>query len=296
MKAAMTVATAVLFMVAGARPEGASPTVAHLMHCQVLLDSDIDIPAQESGLLVAVHVADGQEVIEGAPLAQLDDRQSQLDKQAAELERDAAAARAADDIEVQYAIKSSELAEAELTQSIEINRRSPGAVPTSELRRLQLAKHRALLQIDRSRLDLKVAQMTASVHESAVQASNEGILRRQIVAPFSGTVLEVFHQKAEWVSAGQPVLRMVRLDHLRVDGFISGTAYDSAEIADRDVTVIVDLARQRRAEFHGRVVFVSPLIQHGNKFRVRALVVNQKSNGHWLLRPGMEASMNIHLD
>ena len=291
-------AIALLAFLIGAelRSEGHRSTHELVEHCQVLLKQDVDIPAEESGLLVAVHPEDGQEVAEGALLAQLDDRQAQLDRLAAELERDAAQARAADDIEVKYAIKSHELADAELTQSIEINRRSPGAVPTSELRRQQLAKHRAELQIDRSRLDLQVARMTADVQEAAVQVADEQILRRQIKAPFAGTVIEVLQQANEWVNAGQPVLRLVQLDELYVDGFVSGADFDAGDVANRRVTVTVALARGRRAEFEGQIVFVNPLIQAGNRFRVRALVLNRRDQQQWLLRPGMTASMAIHFN
>jgi multidrug efflux pump subunit AcrA (membrane-fusion protein) len=161
------------------------------------------------------------------------------------------------------------------------------------MRRQQLARHRAELQIDRSRLDQQVAQMTANVREAAVQATDENILRRQIKAPFDGTVIEVLQNENEWVSAGQSVLRLVQLDELYVDGFLSSAALDSSEIAGCDVTVEVELARGRRVQFGGQIVFVNPLIQAGNKFRARALVSNRKENGHWLLRPGMMASMLV---
>jgi hypothetical protein len=88
----------------------------------------------------------------------------------------------------------------------------------------------------------------------------------------------------------------VQLDELYVDGFLSSAEFDGGDVADRQVTVEVELARGRRDQFDGRVVFVNPLIQAGNKFRVRALVANRKADGHWLLRPGMMASLTIQFD
>ena len=52
-----------------------------------------------------------------------------------------------------------EVSDAELQQSLEINRRSSNSVSTSEIRRLTLTKKRAELQVDKSKLDLKVAKM-----------------------------------------------------------------------------------------------------------------------------------------
>ena len=268
---------------------------AVLSHCQVLLINDVDVPAEEAGRLLAVNAKEGDHVEKDSLVAQINNKQALLSKVAAELERDAAQTRADDDIEVRYSIKSFELAEAELNQDVDINRRSPGTVPTTEIRRKQLDRTRAELQIDRSRLDLKVAQMTADVQNAAVQAADDSIQRRRIVAPFSGQVVQVYRQSNEWVNIGEPVLRVVQMDRLYVDGFISGTEYSVVDIADRPVTVEIALARGRKETFKGQVVFVNPIVQAGNRYRVRAEVENRQEKNQWLLNPGSTATMVIHL-
>ncbi len=268
---------------------------AVLPHCQVLLINDIDVPAEEAGRLLEVNVKEGDHVPKDALVAQLNNQQALLSKVAAELERDAAQTRADDDIEVQYSIKSFELAETEVNNDVEINRRQPGSVPATEIRRKQLDRTRAELQIGRSRLDLKVAQMTADVQNAAVQAAEDSIQRRRIVAPFSGQVLQVYQQSNEWVNIGEPVLRVVQMDRLYVDGFISGDEYNVVDIADRPVTVEIALARGRKETFKGQVVFVNPIVQAGNRYRVRAEVENRQEKNQWLLNPGSTATMVIHL-
>jgi hypothetical protein len=59
------------------------------------------------------------------------------------------------------------------------------------------------------------------------------------------------------------------------------------------VSVEVPLTGGRAARFPGQVVFISPLVQAGNKYRVRAEVANRTENGNPLLRPGMTANMTI---
>ncbi len=54
-------------------------------------------------------------------------------------------------------------------------------------------------------------------------------------------------------------------------------------------------ARGQTVRLPGKVVFVSPLVQAGDRYRVRAEVENRQQNEHWLLRPGMSASMTIHV-
>ena len=278
------------------RPAAPRPAeTAQLKHCLVSLIAEVQAPAQEAGALLSVAVKEGDVVQEGRLLAQLDDRQAQVQKQAAELERSAAEAKANDDIEVKFAAASFDVADAELQQSLEINRRSPGTVSISDIRRLTLAKRRAELQIDKSKLDLKVARMTADVQDAAVKASEQAILRRKVLAPVTGVVVAVYLQTGDWVNAGEPVCHVVRMDRLRVEGFLSTAEHDPGEIDGRPVTIEVELARGRKAQFKGQVMFVSPLLQAGNKYRVRAEIENRQEAGQWLLRSGGTANMVIYL-
>jgi multidrug efflux pump subunit AcrA (membrane-fusion protein) len=294
MTTSLLVALAVSAPPVGSGFRSSSPR-AVVPHCQVLLIKDVEVSADEAGRLIGVNVTEGDHITKAELVAQLDDRQATLQKIAAELERDAAQARADDDIDVRFSVKSFELAEAELNQDLEINQRSPGTVPAQEIRRKQLARTRAELQIDRTRLDLKVARMTAEVQSAAVQAAEENILRRRLLAPFDGMVVQVYRQTNEWVNVGEPVLRVVQMDRLRVDGFVSGTDYAVQQIANRRVTVEIELARGRKEQFKGRVVFVNPIVQAGNRYRVRAEVENRQEEGQWLLSPGSTATMVIHL-
>ena len=270
--------------------------VALIEHCQVFLIEDVRVPAREAGVITRLESGQGDQVRRGRLLAQIDDRQPQYAKLTAELEREAALARAGDEIEIKYAEASLGVADAEMKQSEEINRRSPGSVSAAEMRRLKLTRHRAELQIVRSRLDMKVAGMTADVHQAAVAAAEENIDRRKITAPFDGMVVDLLRQRGEWVDTGEPVLRMIRLDRVRVEGFFDARQFNPEEVSGRPVTVEIERARGQKVRLPGAVVFVSPLVQAGYKYRVRVEVQNQQQDAHWLLGPGMSASMAIHID
>jgi multidrug efflux pump subunit AcrA (membrane-fusion protein) len=97
------------------------------------------------------------------------------------------------------------------------------------------------------------------------------------------------------VAAGEPVLQVIRVDRLRVEGFLNATEVGPEEVAGRPVTVEVQIAGGRTARFSGKVVFISPLVQAGDKYRVRAEVENRTENNTPVLRPGMTATMTIAL-
>ncbi len=276
---------------------GASqPALARIETAQVFFLNDLQLPAQEAGVLTRIDVSEGHDVTAGQLLALVDDRKPQLAKLAANLDQAAATARAEDNIDVDYAIASHDVALSELEKDLSINARSPGAVPDTEIQIKRLSEHRARLQIEKSKLDKRVAVLTAEVQGAAVKAADETIRRCRIEAEFDGEVVDVLKRKGEWVNVGEPVLRIARMDRLRVDGRLDAAQFDAHEIEGRPVTVTAQLARGRTADFRGRLVFVSQQVEAGNKYRVRAEVENRQENGEWVLRPGLPTSMVVHLE
>lgn len=281
---------------ASSPPPAAFPArEVQVTHCLVSLIEDVQVPAREAGALTNVATVEGEYVTQGQLLAQIDDRQPRLDKQVAELERDAALAKAQDDIEVRYAEAAFAVGSAELERALAVERKSPGGVTQQEIQKLRLAKHRDELQIERSKLEMRVAKMNADVHQASVKSADDAVARRQIVSTLNGVVVTIFHEKGEWVAAGEPVLQIIRIDRLRIEGFLSATEIGPEDVSGRPVVIDVQLAGGRTARFPGKVVFISPLVQAGDKYRVRAEVENRTENGSPLLRPGMTATMTIQL-
>ena len=96
-------------------------------------------------------------------------------------------------------------------------------------------------------------------------------------------------EAGEWVTAGETVMRIARMDRLRIPGIINGDEHDPHEIDGRPVTVTLQLARGRSVQFNGSIVFASVEKRIGNKFMVWAEVDNRHHEGsgrHWMLQPG----------
>lgn len=270
-----------------------SAGVVQVPDCIIYLLEDVQVPALEAGAIKTLTVTEGAVVKKGQPLAVLDDREPLVRKLKAELERDAALAKASDDVEIRFAEASFAFSTAELNRLLSIERKSQNTVSGSELEKAKLARQRDELQIEKAKLDLKVAKMTAEVHQAEVDAVDVALARRQIVSPVDGEVATVFHERQEWVNAGEPVVQVVRMDRLRVEGFVAASEVNVSEIAGGNVVVDVQLARGRKERFSGKVVFISPIVTSGGKYRVRAEVENRREQSQWLLRPGMNATMTV---
>ena len=264
-----------------------------LSGCLVSLIEEAEVPAQEAGVLYELAVREGSQVTKGQVLGRVNDRAAQFQKQLAESAYRAAKEKSENDINVRYAVAAAKVAEAAYDSAMEANKRYPGAVGASEIRRLKLETERTKLQIEQAQLEqtLLVHDLTGKAAE--LQSADEAVRRRHVLSPIDGEAVEMRRHAGEWVSAGQPVLRLVRLDRLRVEGFIKGANVDPTTVIDRAVLVEVETARGQRRTVSGRVVYVSPLVQAGGEYRVWAEVENVKENGGWRIQPGQSARMTI---
>ena len=272
----------------------AAPVV--VSDCLVSLIEEAQVPAQESGELMAVPARDGQQVSAGEVLARIDDKLSKLELDVRRTELEVAKKRAEDTVSIDYAKAAANVYKADYWRNVESNKRAPGSVPkaTVELSLLQYEQYR--LQTEKSRFEMEIAALEVKVSQAQVAAANEHIVRLEIKAPWDGIVDEVHRHTGDWVQAGDPILRLVRMDRLRIKCYLSAAQYAPNEVMGHPVTVTVKLAHDITDKFSGKIAGVSPLVEANNQFLIWAEVENKKSKGYWVLRDGMVAEMTIDLN
>jgi macrolide-specific efflux system membrane fusion protein len=255
----------------------------------IKLMEQVEVPAREAGVLTELHVREGDMVSLGAPLAQIEDGEAQLDKRRAELELVAARKQADNDVKVRYARKSLEVSESELRRALDSSKRLAQSVSQSELDQLKLEVQKNTLEIEEAQLELDVAKTASALRENDVAIAEFAIAQRRITAPLAGFVAELLRQRGEWVQPGQPILRLLRLDRLRAEGLVSAQAAGS-DLNGRAVKLSVDVDGSGSKQFDGKIVFVSPEIDPVNgQVRVWAEI----DNSGLQLRPGLHGSMVI---
>ena len=101
--------------------------------------------------------------------------------------------------------------------------------------------------------------MTAKAKKAEAEAAEVAVERRILRAPFDGVVVKVDKHVGEWVSPGEPVVQVVRVDRLRVQRQpATPREWGPADIEGRNVTVEVTLPRGQTVKVPGKIVFVSP--------------------------------------
>jgi multidrug efflux pump subunit AcrA (membrane-fusion protein) len=266
-----------------------------LERCVVKLQDDIKLAAREPGVIIHLTVEEGSQVRAGEELGKIDDSEPKIQREAAGYAYSGAKKRAEDDVEIRFREAAARVAEAEYQGLLEANRRSPGAFSDSDVRKAKLEHTKALLGIEKTAHDQELAKFEMYTKGAEYKAADLAIKRRVIVAPFDGEVVMLYRKQDEWVSPGDPVLRLVRLDTMNVEGSVDQKLYDPHEVRDCEVTVVVEMARGRKETLKGRIKSVSPLVDLAGMYRVRAEVANRQQDGRWLLRDGLPATMTIHL-
>ncbi|MEX2091163.1 MAG: efflux RND transporter periplasmic adaptor subunit [Pirellulales bacterium] len=251
--------------------------------------AEADVPAQEGGLLTNVAVREGDAVKKGTLLAQIDDQVARMAELAAKLKYDVAHEKATNDVQVRFARKAAEVAEAELKRSTESVARFAKSVSQSQLDVERLNVDKTGLEAEQADHNQQIAVLEMKTAQNELDATKVQRIRRRIVAPFDGTVVQVFVRLGEWVEPGQKALRIVNIDRLKAEGFLRAEAA-GAGLLGAPVRLTLDLAGEQAAAFDGKVSFVSPEVDPiTGQVRVWAEI----ENGAGRLRPGQPVRMVI---
>lgn len=274
-------------------PFGSSPSLSpgiQIHNAQVTLIKQVVVPAEEMGVIETELVKEGDVVKEGDLLARIGDSEAQLERRRAQLEMEIAELRSQNDVNIRYSKKSSEVLSAELKRSEDAASRVKTAVSQTELDRQRLAVEKADLEIEQAEMELNEQQLNHQLKTNEYALATRAVERRLIRSPLAGKVVEVSKHEGEWVEPGNQVFRIVRIDRLRVKGYVNINQLVGV-LEGRPATLFLDVPGGPRLEFPGKLVFISPEVNevNGEQVEVWAEVENKKM----LLRPGMNGTLVI---
>lgn len=246
------------------------------------------VAAEVSGVVDQIDVSEGSVVVPGLILGTIRDKQIQLQLERAEIELTAARRRLELDVEVELAKKRSLVAENEYLRAKEANQRIADTYPKKEIDRLKLVAESAELEIRRAESKLDRAKVDLLLAENSKRQAEELVRQHQIASPASGLVISIKKRPGEWVEPGTDLLQIVRIERLRIEGFVGKEALGE-DLLNRTATVIVMAKQQQRVV--GKVVFVSP---DTNPVNGRTRVYLEVDNKNMKLRPGMRVQASIN--
>jgi macrolide-specific efflux system membrane fusion protein len=171
----------------------------------------------------------------------------------------------------------------------EARERFSKSISQSELDDLRLRIEKAELDVEQSVHDFETAKHLARVAANQLQLAERNVQRRRITAPVEGVVVKVYQHPGEWVEPGDALLRMVRINPLRAEGFLIAKSIPR-DLTNQPVRLLIDMPGVGETAFPGKLVFVSPEI---DPFNGQVRVFAEIANPDLRLRPGLRGRLEI---
>ncbi len=253
------------------------------------LIQQVEVPARVQGIISSIDALEGDSVDEGQTLAVVDDVEAKLLEGRAAIELQLSKEKLESYIAVRLAQKALGFNQSEFERMARAAEATPGSISASQLEQLRFQAGQAELDLEKAEHDRRVDQLNADLKTKELELSRYNVDVRKILAPINGVVIEVLRQPGEWVEPGDKVLRIVRMDRLRVEGMIHMRDIPG-DLRGAPVTISIDAPGKGEITYPGKVVFVSPEISPVNgQVRIWAEVENRDG----LLKPGLRPRMTI---
>ena len=262
---------------------------------EAIHDSDVpaDLPAQQGGTLQSFAVKVGDYVKKGDVLATVDSELEKLSLDVSLQRLEMAREEAENDVNVRYAKKASSVANFKAQTVMEAVDDVKNTFSKSEVMTYLLTAEQFALQTEQAEHEQNLARMSVKVRQAEYDLAQHELARRQIKAPVDGVIEDVKHVVGDWVRAGEPIVRLIQLDRLKINSSLPYDPLTPAHVRGKSVVVTVPLAGKHVESFEGVVDSTGSDFGRG-EIRIIVEVINKKdANGDWMLMPGMKGEMQI---
>lgn len=251
---------------------------------------EVEVPALQEGQIADIQTAEGKVVQVGEPILQMDDQRARFRLQQAELELKIAKSKAENVSAVLLAEKGAKVANSSLQRAIESRKRFPDTPSQAEVDDIELKLAQAQQHLAQAEQDFELAQLARDLADKNVALANFEVDRHKIKAPIQGAVIEVIAKKGEWVQPGQPLVRVMQVNRLKVEGFLKRESVHPGLI-NRRISIVIEGTDGEKGRYPGQIVFISPVVDPNDRTQ---RIVAEVENPNGELGPGLRAKMLVH--
>ena len=237
-------------------PDESSVPVIEIKGALVKISQAINIPVENGGVLTEVAIGEGQLIKKGDLIGRLNDAELQIQLERALLESQIASLNSESRVDIEYARKSRDVAAAELQRSEQANLRVTNSIPLTRIEKQKLERDRTELQLEQAERDSRIAKLNFNLAQNAVAHAQSQLAKAKILAPADGMIVSLEKHVGEWIESSQTLAKMVRVDRLRIEGFLPA---ESARWIKIGQPVTISFQPDWIDEsISGTIVFVSP--------------------------------------
>ena len=221
--------------------------------------TEVTVSAEQSGTLLRFALEEGDNVEAGSEVGLTDTTQIWLKIQQTNATK-AVYSSQKPDMEKQIATTRQQLAKARIEQQRYKELVADGAAPS---KMLDDAKNQVLVL--QKQLDAQVStlntQLSTLNSQQATVGVQEGQLRDQlrkchIIVPMTGTVLEKYVERGEFVSVGKPLFKLADTKNMFMRAYVTSAQLQQVSVGKK-VKVFADYGGGQKKEYDGTVAWIS---------------------------------------
>ena len=249
---------------------------------------DVKVASLDPGVVDQLNVQPGDHVQVGDVLMQLDRDIYAAEAAVGKTSLAVAVEEARNDVNFRFSEMTRALNEKQLEKSLAAVQQFAKSIPEMEIDRLRLELNQSELSIEQASMELDIAKLNVQLRQSQSHAANVRLDRRTVRSPLSGQVVDITVQKGEAVTGGQPIIRIINLDRLRVKASFD-VEFAFRVTKESEAYFEIELQDQTR-KFPAKIVFVDPQIEPTERvFTVWADIDNANRE----MLPGLKGKLVI---
>ena len=215
--------------------------------------------AEQSGALLTFAINEGDEVTQGTEVGLVDTTQTWLKIQQTEATKEVYQSQKPD-MERQIAATRQQLTKARQEEQRYKELVADGAVPSK-----MLDDAKSQVQVLQKQLDAQISSLSTNTRSldkqtaaAEVQVSQlKDMLRKcHITAPASGTVLEKYVERGEFVTTGKPLFKIADTQDMYLRAYVTSAQLQNIKLGQQ-VKVFADYGDQQKKEYEGKVSWIS---------------------------------------
>ena len=221
--------------------------------------TEITVFAEQSGALLTFAINEGDEVAQGTEVGLVDTTQTWLKIQQTEATKEVYQSQKPD-MERQIAATRQQLTKARQEEQRYKELVADGAVPSK-----MLDDAKSQVQVLQKQLDAQISLLSTNTRSldkqtaaAEVQVSQlKDMLRKcHITAPASGTVLEKYVERGEFVTTGKPLFKIADTQAMYLRAYVTSAQLQNIKLG-QEVKVFADYGDQQKKEYEGKVSWIS---------------------------------------
>lgn len=263
-----------------------SGDVVLMNNCKIKAISEHIISASEAGRLT-LGPTFGTKIDVDQIVAKTDDTIARHQQRVAYFAYQAERIKLETDIQIRYAQKQADVAKAKYGELKAANEKVPNAVSPDTLRRAKFEWDAAILGVEKANQDMEIAMAAAKVKLAEYEAAESMVKRHQFKSKVAGLIQEVLRREGEWVTPGEPIAKMVRMDKVRVMGYFPHQKAFPNKLKGAKVTIEIPVASDangkptKYATVQSEIMHVGVKVSNIKDYEIWAEIDNTEENDYW---------------